>query len=106
MVLSMSECPIQSCTVRRSTPPHSAQVANVARNLCSQKSSGFSFARCATILQASRKSSFGFPPAVENKRKQPGSLFAFHFFNAFTSLFGMGISRPLYAFGENPYSRL
>jgi len=45
MVPSISECPIQSCTVRKSTPPHSAQVANVARNLCSQKSSGFSFAR-------------------------------------------------------------
>src|SRR5271165_5459487 len=68
MVLSMSECPIQSCTVRKSTPPHSAQVANVARNLCSQKSSGFSFARCATILQASRKSSFGPAGSREQQR--------------------------------------
>src|SRR5215472_8581391 len=98
----MSEWPIHCCTDRRSTPAHNDQVANVARNLCSQKSSGFSLARFATTLQASRKYSFGLQPAVGNSSGQCGSLFAFHFFSACTSLLGMGISRPLYAFGENP----
>jgi hypothetical protein len=85
--------------VRRSTPAHKHRVANVALNLCSQKLSGSSFARSATALTQSRKSSFGLQPAVGKSRLQPWSDFAFHAFKGLTSFFGMGISRSLYALG-------
>src|SRR5690348_6119985 len=55
----MSLCPSHCCTVRKSTPAHKHRVANVERNLCSQKSSSFSSARSAQVLRQSRKSSFG-----------------------------------------------
>src|SRR5271163_4251777 len=106
MVLSMSECPSHCCTVRRSTPAHSDHVANVARNLCSQKFSLSNFARSATAFRPSRKSSLGLQPAVGKTRLQVLSDFAFHALRLFTSFAGMGISRSLYAFGVHPLSGL
>src|SRR5208282_3875383 len=102
----MSLWPSHCCTVRRSTPAHSDHVANVARNLCSQKLSGSSFARSATALRSSRKFSFGLHPAVGNTRLQSLLAFAFHVFRLFTSFAGIGISRSLYAFGVQPLSGL
>jgi hypothetical protein len=58
-----------------SRPEH--RVANVARNLCSQKSSRSSFARSATAFRQSRKSSLGLHPPVGNTRLQVLSDFAF-----------------------------
>src|ERR1700758_4113149 len=102
----MSEWPSHCCTVRRSTPAQRHRVANVARNLCSQKSSLTSFARSAQVFRQSRKLSFGLHPAVGNTRPQVLSDFAFHAFNFFTSFEGIGISRSLYAFGVHPRSGL
>ena len=73
MVDSMSVCPIQSCTVRRSTPFHKCHVAKVARNLCSQELLGSSFARLAISFRYSRKWVLGLQPAVGNRRLQPTS---------------------------------
>src|ERR1700692_4393094 len=106
IVLSMSECPNHCCTVRRSTPAHRHFVANVARNLCSQKLSGSSRVRVTTAFRQSRKSSLGRHPAGGNTRAQPFDPFAFHAFKLFTSFVGMGISRSLYAFGVHPLSGL
>src|ERR1700686_5676999 len=102
----MSEWPSHCCTVRRSTPAHRHRVANVARNLCSQKLSSSSFARPATAFRQSRKSSFGLHPAVGNTRLQVLFDLAFQPFRLFTNLAGMGISRSLYAFGVHPRSGL
>src|ERR1035438_2208809 len=99
MVLSTSECPSHCCTVRRSTPAQRHRVANVARNLWSQKSCSSSFARCATAFRQSRKSSFGLHPAVGNTKAHVLSAFVFQAFSVFTSFAGIGISRSLYAFG-------
>ena len=93
MVDSMSECPSHCCTVRRSTPAHSDQVANVALNLCSQKFRGLSLTRSATAFRVSRKSSFGLHPAVGKTSPQLVSALAFAVFNFLTSLAGMGTSR-------------
>src|ERR1022692_3439679 len=60
----MSECPSHCCTVRRSTPAQRHRVANVAPNLCSQKSSGFCSARSATAFRSSRKFIFTLHAAV------------------------------------------
>src|ERR1019366_1400889 len=106
MVLSMSECPSHCCTVRRSTPAHRHFVANVARNLCSQKLSGSGRVRLTTAFRQSRKSSLGLHPTVGKTRSQPSGDFAFHAFKLFTSFVGMGISRSLYAFGVHPLSGL
>src|ERR1019366_7768802 len=106
MVLSISEWPSHCCTVRRSTPAHSDHVANVARNLCSQKFSLSSFARSATPLRPSRKSSLGLQPAVGKTRLQLLSDFTFQAFRLFASFAGIGISRSLYAFGVQPLSGL
>src|SRR5439155_23710829 len=106
MVDSMSACPSHNCTVRRSTPAHSDQVANVARNLCSRKFSGLSCARSAKAFRASRKSSLGLHPAVGKTSPHVLSDFAFHAFRLFMSFAGMGISRSLYAFGVHPRSGL
>ena len=70
IVDSMSEWPSHCCTVRRSTPAQRHRVANVARNLCSQKLSSSSFARSATAFRQSRKSSFGLQPAVGNTKRR------------------------------------
>src|ERR1700722_1540083 len=102
----MSLCRSHCCTVRKSTPAHSDHVANVARNLCSQKPSLSSFARSATAFRQSRKSSFGLHPAVGNTRLHFLSDFAFNAFKLFTSFAGIGISRSLYAFGVHPRSGL
>src|ERR1700676_5159646 len=106
MVLSMSECPSHCCTVRRSTPAHRHFVANVARNLCSQKLSGSSRVRVTTAFRQSRKSNLGLHPPVGNTKAQPLDAFAFHAFKLFASFVGMGISRSLYAFGVHPLSGL
>src|SRR2546426_5966696 len=107
MVDSMSLCPIQCCTVRRSTSRlRRCVVANVLRNLCSQQLSGFKPARFATLFRQSRKSSFGLHPAVGNTRPHVLSAFAFHAFRLFASFAGIGISRSLYAFGVHPRSGL
>src|SRR5579864_3204469 len=95
----MSLCPSHCCTVRRSTPAQRHRVANVERNLCSQKSSLSSFARSAHAFRQSRKSSFGLHPPVGNTSPQVLSAFIFRCFNFFASLVGIGISRSLYAFG-------
>src|ERR1700686_4009923 len=102
----MSEWPSHCCTVRRSTPAQRHRVANVARNLCSQKLYSSSFSRSAIVLRQSRKSSFGLHPAVGNTRLQVLSDFAFHSFRLLTNLAGIGISRSLYAFGVHPLSGL
>src|SRR5580698_797839 len=102
----MSEWPSHCCTVRRSTPAHRHRVANVARNLWSQKFSGSSFARSATAFRLSRKLSFGLHPEVGNSRLHFLFALAFHAFRFFTSLVGIGISRSLYAFGVQPQSGL
>ena len=94
------------CTLRRSTPAHRHRVAKVARNLCSQKFSGSSFARSATAFRLSRKLSFGLHSEVGNTRLQLLFAFAFHALRLFTSLGGIGISRSLYAFGVLPLSGL
>src|SRR5580765_2675984 len=99
MVDSISECPSHCCTVRKSTPAHKQRVANVERNLWSQKSSLFSFARSAHAFRQSRKPSFGLHPLVGNTRPHVLSAFALHTFKLFMSLAGIGISRSLYAFG-------
>src|SRR6516162_9804885 len=100
MVLAKSVWPIHDCSVRKSTPPHRCRVANVALNLCNQKSPESKPARFATALQQSSRSSFGLHPAVGNSRLHVRvSDFAFHSFNAATNLSGIGISRSLYAFG-------
>src|SRR5437870_3711849 len=106
MVDSKSVWPIQLCTVRKSTPAHRCIVANVARNLWSQKFSGFSPARSATVLQQSRKSSFGLHPEVGKTRLHILSDFAFHAFKLATNFSGIGISRSLYIFGVHPRSGL
>src|SRR5215472_2266689 len=106
MVDSMSECPSHCCTVLRSTPAHRQRVANVERNLCSQKLSLLSLARSAHAFRQSKKSSFGLQPAVGNTKPQVLSAFAFHAFSFFTNLSGIGISRSLYAFGVHPRSSL
>src|SRR5205807_7884404 len=93
IVLSMSECPSQCCTVRRSTPAQRQRVANVARNLCSQKLSFLSLARSATTFRSSRKFSLGLKPAVGKTRLQVLSAFAFHSFRLLTRFAGIGISR-------------
>src|SRR4029077_2702845 len=95
----MSECPSHCCTVRKSTPAQRHRVANVARNLCSQKLSSSSFARSATAFRQSRKSSFGLHPAVGNTGLHALLDLAFHALRLFTSFAGIGISRSLYAFG-------
>jgi len=59
IVDSISECPSDRCTVRKSTPPHRHRVANVDRTLCSQKLSVLSSARSAQAFRPSKKSSFG-----------------------------------------------
>src|SRR5262249_18747633 len=102
----MSLCPSHCCTVLRSTPPHRQRVANVARNLCNQKSSGFSIARSATAFRQSRKSSFGLHPAVGNTSAHVLSDFSFQDLSLFTNFAGIGISRSLYAFGVQPRSGL
>src|ERR1039458_2527049 len=102
----MSEWPSHCCTVRRSTPAQRHRVANVARNLWSRKLSSSSFARSATALRQSRKSSFGLHPAVGNTKLHDLSALAFHAFSFFTSFSGIGISRSLYAFGVHPRSCL
>src|SRR5216684_8364214 len=102
----MSECPSHCWTVRRSTPAQSDHVANVARNLCSQKFSVWRFARSATAFRSSRKSSFGLHPAVGNTRPHVLLDFALCAFRLVTSFAGMGISRSLYAFGVHPLSGL
>src|SRR5215469_2164290 len=99
IVDSMSEWPSHCCTVRRSTPAHRHRVANVERNLCSQKFCLSSFARCAHAFRQSRKSSFGLQPEVGNTSLHVLSDFASHAFNFLTSFAGIGISRSLYAFG-------
>src|SRR5262252_10647687 len=106
MVDSMSECPSHCCTVLRSTPAHRQRVANVERNLCSQKSPLLSFVRSAHAFRQSKKSSFGLQPAVGNTSPQVLSAFAFHSFNCFASFAGIGISRSLYAFGAQFRSAL
>src|SRR5580704_2329306 len=102
----MSEWPSHCCTVLRSTPAQRHRVANVARNLCSQKCLGSSLARSATALRSSRKFSFGLHPAVGNTRLHVLSALAFHAFRLLVSFAGMGISRSLYAFGVHPRSGL
>src|ERR1700730_7801975 len=106
MVLSISLWPIHNCTVRKSTPAQSDQVANVARNLCNQRFSLSKFARSATALRSSRKFNFGLHPEVGNTRLQFLSAFNFQAFRLLTSVAGMGISRSLYAFGVHPLSSL
>src|SRR5438132_2348426 len=107
IVDSMSLCPIQFCTVRRSTSRlRRCVVAKVARNLCNQQLSGFKPARFATAFRQSRKSSFGLHPAVGNTRLHVLSDFPFHLFRLATSLSGIGISRSRYAFGVQPRSGL
>src|SRR5215475_8511995 len=93
IVDSISLCPSHCWTVRRSTPAHKHRVANVERNLCSQKSSLFNSARSAHAFRQSRESSFGLHPEVGNSRLQLLSDFAFHAFNFFASFAEMGISR-------------
>src|SRR5580765_7794803 len=95
----MSVCPTHNWTVRRSTPAHRQRVANVERNLCSQKLSLSSFARSAHAFRQSKKSSLGLQPEVGNTRPQFLSALIFHAFSFFTSFVGIGISRSLYAFG-------
>src|SRR5262252_7955622 len=99
IVDSISLCPSHCWTVRRSTPAHKHRVANVERNLCSQKSSLFNSARSAHAFRQSRKSSFGLHPLVGNTRPHVLSALAFHVFSFFASFAGIGISRSLYAFG-------
>src|SRR5271169_2552810 len=106
IVDSMSEWPSHCCTVRRSTPAHRHRVANVARNLCSQKLSSSSLACSATVFRQSRKSSLGLHPAVGNTSPHVLSALPFHAFKLFTNFAGMGISRSLYAFGVHPRSGL
>src|SRR5579864_7459682 len=106
MVLSISECPSHCCTVRRSTPAQRQRVANVARNLCSQKLSLLSLARSATTLRSSKKFNLGLQPAVGKTKLHVLSDFAFHAFRLVTSFAGIGISRSLYAFGVQPRSGL
>src|ERR1700675_4592032 len=106
MVLSMSECPNHCCTVRRSTPAHRHFVANVARNLCNQKSSGSSRVRLTTVFKQSRKSSLGLHPAVGNTKGHAFADFAFQARKLLVSFAGIGISRSLYAFGVHPLSGL
>src|SRR5215467_6235283 len=77
----MSECPSHCCTVLRSTPAHRQRVANVERNLCSQKSSLSSLARSAHFFRQSRKSSFGLQPEVGKTNPHVFSDFAFHAFS-------------------------
>src|SRR5579864_4596960 len=98
----MSECPSHCCTVRRSTPAQSDHVANVARNLCSQKLSLSNSARSATVLRQSRKSSLGLQAAVGKSSPHVLSAFAFNAFKLLVSFVGIGISRSLYAFGVHP----
>src|SRR5260370_8058402 len=106
MVFTIWEWPSHCLTVRRSTPAQRHRVANVARNLCSQKFSSSSFARSATALRSSRKFNFGLHPAVGNKRLHVLSALAFHAFSFLASFVGIGISRSLYAFGVHPRSGL
>src|SRR5215468_10509987 len=93
IVDSISLCPSHCWTVRRSTPAHKHRVANVERNLCSQKSSLFNSARSAHAFRQSRKSSFGLHPLVGNTRPHVLSALAFHVFSFFASFAGIGISR-------------
>src|SRR5579871_5029133 len=95
----MSECPSHCCTVRKSTPAHRHRVANVERNLWSQKLSLSSSARSAHVFRQSRKSSLGLHPAVGNTRPHVLSAFAFRALSVFSSFAGIGISRSLYALG-------
>src|SRR5580704_6418438 len=88
MVDSISEWPSHCCTVRKSTPAHRLQVANVARNLSSQKSSFLSFARSAHAFRSSKKFCLGLQPEVGNARSQALSDLAFRAFNSFTSFAG------------------
>src|SRR5437762_12186402 len=102
----MSEWPSHCCTVRRSTPAHKHRVANVARNLCNQKSSGFSSARSAAAFRSSRKFIFTLQPEVGKTKLHVLSDFAFRAFRLVTNFAGIGISRSLYAFGVQPRSGL
>src|SRR6266571_314412 len=102
----MSEWPSHCCTVRRSTPAHRHRVANVALNLCNQKSSRFSSARSATALRSSRKFIFTLQPEVGKTKLQVLSDFAFSAFRLIANFAGIGISRSLYAFGVQPRSSL
>src|SRR5207302_7876468 len=95
IVLSISECPSHCCTVRRSTPAQRQRVANVARNLCSQKLSLLSLARSATTLRSSRKFSLGLQPDVGNTRSHALLAFVFHALRLSTRFDGIGISRSL-----------
>ena len=74
MVDSKSLCPSHDCTVRRSTPDCRCLVANVARNLCNQKSSALSSARSATALHSSSSCVLclrGVPFRVGNTNSDP-----------------------------------
>src|SRR6185437_2711104 len=106
IVLSMSECPRYDWTVLKSTPAQRHFVANVARNLCSQKSSSFRSARFATVLRQSRKSNLGLHPLVGKTKLHDLSACFFHSFNRVIRVVGTGISRSLYAFGVQPLSGL
>ena len=77
-MLSRSVCPIHICTVRRSTPERKARVANVARNLCSQKSFSDRPARLATALQILRKWPFGEQLELGKTSGHLEWAFAFH----------------------------
>ena len=81
-------------------------MANVALNLCSQKSSGFSSARSVTALRSSRKFIFTLHPEVGKTKLQVLADFAFRAFRLATNFVGIGISRSLYAFGVQPRSGL
>src|ERR1035438_332765 len=102
----MSESPSQFLTVRRSTPAQRHRVANVALNLCSQKSSGFCSARSATAFRSSRKFIFALHPEVGKTKLHVLSDFAFSALRLVTNFAGIGISRSLYAFGVQPRSGL
>src|ERR1700683_2886927 len=94
-------------TVARSSPPRRQVVANVARNLCNQQSSGSSPARSATAFTHFRKSSFGLHPLVGKSRLQfLSAVFVLHALSSSASLGSRGIERSLYCFGVHPLSGL
>jgi hypothetical protein len=87
-------------------PAQRHRVANVALNLCSQKSSAFSSARWAAAFRSSRKFIFTLQPEVGNTKLHVLLDLAFRAFRLVTNFAGIGISRSLYAFGVHPQSDL
>src|ERR1039457_5113185 len=90
----------------RATFAQRDRVANVALDLCSQKSSGFCSARSATAFRSSRKFIFALHPEVGKTKLHVLADFAFCALRLVTNFAGIGISGSLYAFGVQPRSGL